>query len=71
MAVATLNEVYTSIEAARELGVTDAYVRQLCIDNEKIGRKHGKMWLLTDADIERIRALPTFGTGPRFRKSEI
>lgn len=69
--MATVQEIYTSIEAAKLLGVSDAYVRQLCIDNEKIGRKHGKMWLLTEADIERIRGLPTFGTGPRFRKIPI
>lgn len=66
--MATLQAIYTSREAAELLTVTDAYVRQLCIDNDNIGRKHGKMWLLTEADIERIRALPAFGTGPRFKK---
>lgn len=69
--MATLQEIYTSIEAARILGVTDAYVRNLCIKNDKIGRKHGKMWVLTEADLERIKSLPAFGTGPRFRKIPI
>lgn len=65
--MATLQAFYTTIEAAELLGVTDAYVRQLCIDHANIGRKHGKMWILTEADIERIKGLPTFGTGPRFK----
>lgn len=66
--MATVQQFYTSREAAKELGVSDAHVRQICIDNAKIGTKHGHMWILTEADLERIRAIPTFGTGPRFRK---
>ena len=53
-------ETFTSKEAANILGVTDARVRQLCIANENIGKKHGHAWILSSEDIARIRALPEF-----------
>lgn len=60
--MATAQALYTAQEAATELGVTDARVRQLCIESKGgIGKKHGKMWLLTEADLLRIRQLASFG----------
>lgn len=50
----------TSREAAEILGVTDARVRQLCIANKNIGKKHGHVWILTMVDVDRIRLLPEF-----------
>ena len=58
--MATVQQFFTALEAAELLKVTDARIRQLCISYENIGKKHGKMWILTDADIERIRNLPEF-----------
>lgn len=58
MSMATTEQVYTCQEAANKLGISDARVRQLCIEHDNIGRKHGRFWLLTEADIERIQNLP-------------
>lgn len=58
--MATLQPFYTSKEAGEKLGVTDARVRQLCIEYESIGKKHGNAWLLTESDILKIQALPEF-----------
>ena len=53
-------EFLTSKEAAAALGVTDARVRQLCIEYQNIGKKHGHVWILTSVDLEKIRMLPEF-----------
>ena len=55
----------TTHGAAKILGVTDARVRQICISHDAIGLKHGTCWLLTQADIRRIRKLPEFGKRKR------
>lgn len=56
----TAHIYYTCQEAAVKLGVTDARVRQLCIAHSDIGQKHGRVWLLTEYDVEQIRNLPEF-----------
>ena len=58
--MALQQEFLTCKEAAERLGVTDARVRQLCIQYENIGKKLGFMWLLSTEDVDRIRALPEF-----------
>lgn len=58
--MAVQQEFLTSKEAAAKLGVSDARVRQLCIQYENIGKKLGFMWLLSGEDLDRIRALPEF-----------
>ena len=58
--MATTNLFLTCQEAATQLGVTDARVRQLCIAKQNIGQKHGRAWILTEADLVRIRNLPEF-----------
>ncbi len=60
MTMALQQEFLTCKEAAERLGVTDARVRQLCIQYENIGKKLGFMWLLSTEDVDRIRALPEF-----------
>jgi hypothetical protein len=60
MSMATLQPFYTSKEAGERLGVTDARIRQLCIEYENIGKKHGNAWILTEADLLKIQALPEF-----------
>lgn len=56
--MATLDRIYTCQEAAEQLEMSDARIRQLCIEHNEIGKKHGRSWLLTEADLERIRNLP-------------
>ena len=58
--MSTLQEFYTSQEAGLRLGVTDARIRQLCIQYENIGKKHGTAWILTEADLVRITNLSEF-----------
>jgi len=56
-----LPTVYTCRKAADKLGVSDARIRQICIEHAGIGSKHGAAWLLTPADLRLIRKLPGFG----------
>lgn len=60
MNMATLQPFYTTREAGERLGVTDARIRQLCIEHKNIGNKHGNAWILTEVDIMKIQALPEF-----------
>ncbi len=62
--MATAQMTYTTTEAGVELGVTPTRVRQYCIAYDEIGRKHGRDWSLTEADILRIRNLPEFRKKP-------
>lgn len=55
---------FTTKQAGELLGVTDARVRQLCIANGNIGKKHGNAWILSTHDIEQIRNLPEFRKKP-------
>lgn len=49
-----MTTLYSSADAGDILGVTTARIRQLC---KELGiQRQGRDWLLTDADLERIRA---------------
>ena len=50
--------IHTIKDVAKLFERTETRIRQICLANENIGSKHGRDWLLTDADIERIRAIP-------------
>ena len=39
------NEWMTVADAAKELGVNDSRVRQLCISGDLAAQKFGKMWI--------------------------
>jgi len=47
-------KIYTCLEAAAALGVTDRRVRVLCRSG-RLGRKHGRAWMITDDDLKRYR----------------
>ena len=47
-------KLYTCLEAAEALGVTDRRVRVLC-STGRLGRKHGRAWLISDDDLTRYR----------------
>lgn len=47
-------KLYTCLEAAAALGVTDRRVRVLCRTG-RLGRKHGRVWLITEDDIKRYQ----------------
>lgn len=53
--MATMIAFFTTQQAAAELGVTDARIRQLCAEYLPKERKHGRDWLLTESDVERLR----------------
>jgi hypothetical protein len=56
---------YTTQQAAARLGITKARVRQIAIDHKgAIGRKWGRDWMFTDADLDRMRQRNTT-RGPR------
>lgn len=44
----------TTKEAADIAGVTDAYIRQLLLEDKKLhGKKFGKVWVIPRAELER------------------
>lgn len=45
--------LYTTKEAEAELGISDARVRQLCKELDIY--RHGRNWLLTEADLALLR----------------
>jgi len=45
-------KLYTCLEAAEALGVTDTRVRVLCRSG-RLGRKHGRAWMITKQDLKR------------------
>ena len=45
-------KLYTCLEAATILGVTDTRVRVLC-SSGRLGRKHGRAWIITEKDLQR------------------
>ena len=47
-------KLYTCLEAAEALGITDTRVRVLCRSG-RLGRKHGRAWMITDTDLKRYR----------------
>ena len=57
---------YTAQQAAIELSISDAYLRQILIRENglgnSIGSKFGKQWILNRADVRAIRKLKRFGT---------
>jgi len=55
-------KTYTATEAAEKLGVSSARIRQFCIAThadgvDPIGTVFGHMWMLDDADLEKITEL--------------
>lgn len=63
--------LYTTEQARQALGVTAARVRQIALDsNGAIGRKFGRDWMFTAADIERMRQRDTT-TGPKPRTKDL
>ena len=44
-------KLYTCLEAAEALGVTDTRVRVLCRSG-RLGRKHGRAWIITEKDLK-------------------
>ncbi len=49
-----IDRLWTVKEAAKHFGVTDSYIRRLCLEH-RIGQKIGRDRLLADVDIEDLR----------------
>lgn len=47
--------LYTTTAAAKELGISAVYAKKLRADM-KLGKRFGRDWLLTDADLDVMRA---------------
>lgn len=64
--MATQIRFYTVNEAAKELGVSGARVRQVLTnpaaqEESNIGMKHGWAWVLTAEDIEKLKKYISVG----------
>jgi hypothetical protein len=65
--------LYTTEQARQALGITDARIRQIAIaSNGEIGRKWGRDWMFTDADLDRMRQRNTSPgpKGPRAKEGQ-
>ena len=49
-----IDELWTVKEAAKHFGVTDSYIRRLCLEH-RIGQKIGRDRLLTAGDVTALR----------------
>ena len=47
-------KLYTCLEAAAALGVDQTRVRVLCCSG-RLGRKHGRAWMITEQDLKRYQ----------------
>lgn len=54
---------YTTKQAAEILGVSAIRVRQFCQEG-RLGRKHGRDYLITEKDLQEFREIPR-KSGPR------
>lgn len=51
-----MSQIHTVKEVAKLLGVTDSYIRRLCLEN-KLGTRKGRDRLLTAEDISQLRKI--------------
>tara|TARA_R100000808_G_scaffold17862_1_gene39304 strand:+ start:44948 stop:45130 length:183 start_codon:yes stop_codon:yes gene_type:complete len=56
MSSEVMNQIHTVKEVAGILGVTDSYIRRLCLEN-KLGTRKGRDRLLTNDDIQQLRKI--------------
>lgn len=61
------DRLYTTPEVAKELGVTDGYIRRMIVEGKAQPSKQiGGTWLFTVEEIERLRNRPkSKGRKPR------
>ena len=60
---------YTCLEAAAALGVNDTRVRVLCRSG-RLGRKHGRAWLITEKDLKQYRDAGPMKPGKKVESTE-
>ena len=46
--------MFTTSEAAEELGITRGDVRRLCIEGEIVAEKHGRDWAIPEPELKRF-----------------
>lgn len=49
-----IDQLWTVKEAAKHFGVTDSYIRRLCLEH-RIGQKIGRDRLLADTDVAALK----------------
>lgn len=66
MSTMPISRLFTTQEAAAEIGVTDAYIRQLIGKQEIRAERAGKrMWLISADEVERFKQREKKGGRPR------
>jgi len=59
----TLAELLSVADAAEQLGIKERRM-QVLIREHNLGRRIGRDWVLTPADVERVRSRPGAGRPP-------
>ena len=59
------SKLYTPIEAAKILSIDSSLVRRYCRQG-RLGTQYGKVWLITEADLERFKQQPRKVGNPDF-----
>ncbi len=60
-----LSKLYTPIEAAKILKIDSSLVRRYCRQG-RLGTQYGKVWLITEADLEQFKQQPRKVGNPEF-----
>jgi excisionase family DNA binding protein len=49
------NRLYTTDEAAKLVGLSEDYIRELASKGRLTAKKFGRLWMLTEEDIDTLR----------------
>lgn len=59
------SKLYTPIEAAKILRIDSSLVRRYCRQG-RLGMQHGKVWLITESELEQFKQQPRKVGNPEF-----
>lgn len=62
-----LTKLYTPYEVAKQLGVNPSLVRRYCRQG-RLGTQYGKVWLISESQLEAFEAMPRKRGNPNFGK---
>lgn len=61
------SKLYTPIEAAKLLNINSSLVRRYCRQG-RLGTQYGKVWLISESELEAFKAQPRKVGNPNFGK---
>ena len=65
----SIQDMFTSTEAAVYLGITDSLVRKYCRRGELKADRFGRNWVMTKRELDRFKKIPRPVGNPNFRNA--